>query len=146
MSAMKKSSVFVAVILGCFVGSAHAQGNMTVTVPFPFIVGHQEFPAGQYDVRTPDGAQEVIEIEGVNNKAAAFALTLPAGGGDPIGNQPALVFSRHENEYRLSQIWESSTIGHELPALSSARPATERSEAQPGSSETPAYVLEAKRK
>ena len=142
MSAIKKSSVFVAVILGCFVGSAQAQGIMTAKVPFPFIVGHQQFPAGEYDVRTPDDAPEVVSIEGVNNRTSGFAFTLPSAGRDPIGDRPALVFVRHENEYRLSQIWASSTTGHELPAPSGARPA-QHSEAQPGPSETAAYVLEA---
>ncbi len=38
-------------------------------------------------------------------------MTVPTGGEDPIGDQPALVFIRYENEYRLSQVWPSSTEG-----------------------------------
>jgi hypothetical protein len=38
-------------------------------------------------------------------------LTVPTGGHDPIGDQPALLFVRYENEYRLSQVWPSSTEG-----------------------------------
>jgi hypothetical protein len=53
---------------------AHAEGIMTVKVPFPFIVGHQEFPAGQYDVRTPEDAQEVVSIEGVNRRCRLYPL------------------------------------------------------------------------
>ena len=140
MGAMKKSSVFVAVILGCFVSSARAQETVTAKVPFAFVVGHQEFPAGQYDVRSTENALELLSIRGVDNRAAAFAFTLPTVGHDPIGDRPALVFTRHENEYRLSQIWESSTVGHEVPGPSGATK-NERSETQDGAPETLAYVI-----
>ena len=115
MIAIKKSSVFAAVFLGMFVSSARAQGIITVKVPFRFVVNHEEFPAGQYDIRTVGSAGAVISIEGMNNRSFAFALTMPAYGDDPEGDQPALVFKRYENEYRLSQIWESSTEGREIP-------------------------------
>ena len=121
MSAIKKSSVFAAVFLGMFVSSAHAQGTITVKVPFPFVVNHEEFPAGQYDIRTVGNAGAVISIEGMNNRLFAFAFTMPAYGGDPEGDQPALVFKRYENEYRLSQIWESNTEGREIPGPSAAQ-------------------------
>ena len=37
--------------------------------------------------------------------------TVPAGGHDPSGNRPSLTFVRHENEYKLSAIWESANDG-----------------------------------
>jgi hypothetical protein len=51
MRGIKKSSVLVAVSLGTFVSSAHAQARMLVKVPSPFVVSHQEFLAGEYDIR-----------------------------------------------------------------------------------------------
>ena len=37
------------------------------------------------------------------------------------GDQAALVFTRYENEYRLSDIWESNTEGFTLPESSVLR-------------------------
>ena len=41
----------------------------------------------------------------------AIVMTIPADGHDPAGNKPALTFSRFENGYRLSTIWESASEG-----------------------------------
>jgi hypothetical protein len=142
MSAIKRSSVFAAVFLGMFVSSARAQGTITVKVPFPFVVNHEEFPAGQYDIRTVGSVGTVISIEGMNNRSFAFALTVPTVGRDPEGDQPVLVFKRYENGYRLSQIWESSAEGRELPGPSAA-PETARVETQTEPSEGQAQVVEA---
>ena len=62
MGAIRKSSVLTAVLLGMFVGSARAEGIVTVKVPFPFIVGHAEFPAGQYDIRKSEDIGSVVSI------------------------------------------------------------------------------------
>jgi len=144
MSTIKTSLAFATVVIGLFASSARAQEVLAVKVPFPFVVGQHEFPAGRYDIRTADQTGSVIEIEGIDDNttnAFAFAQTNSADGFDPVGNQPALVFLRHENEYRLSQIWESTTTGRELPA----RWGTKRI----GRAEEPAgvvaYVIEAER-
>ena len=90
MGVIKKSSLFAIAFLGLFVCSARAQGTITVKVPFPFVVDHQEFPAGQYDVREVENAGTVLSIEGANHKLASFVLTMNAGGDDPAGDcQPA---------------------------------------------------------
>ena len=142
MRIIKTSSLFVAVFLGMFIGSARAQGIVIANVPFSFLVGHQEFPAGQYEIRNADEAGATISIEGVNNRSHAFALTMPAAGGDPVGDQPVLVFSRDENGYQLAQIWDSSTQGRALQgvSVSAARAATDaRMLGEP--SDPQAYVL-----
>ena len=147
MSAIRKSFGLIAVFLGMFVSSAHAEGLVTVKVPFPFIVGHKEFPAGQYDIRNVEdiGSVMSIEGEGTNNRSVAFVLTMPAAGGDPAGNEPALVFVRHENTYRLSEIWESGAEGRALQGLPAGEK-TARAETQSGSSDARAYVLAASTK
>ena len=45
------------------------------------------------------------------NRAGTFMLTMPADGRDPAGSAPALTFTRHENELRLTTVWESDTEG-----------------------------------
>ena len=78
----------------------------------------------------------------MNNSAVAFVLTIPADGGDPAGNDPALVFMKYENTYRLSEIWESSGAGRALPGVPGAGK-TARAETQTDPFEARAYVLAA---
>ena len=116
MRAVRKSSLFAVVLLGMFAASAHAQDIITVKIPFAFVVGHESFPAGRYDVVPADFGSSVMSIRGMDrNGAVGFVLTSLAGGRDPLGDQPALVFKKFENTYRLSEIWESGGEGRVLP-------------------------------
>jgi hypothetical protein len=142
MRAIKKSSVFAAVFLGMFVSSARAEEIVTVKIPFPFVVDQREFPAGQYEIRNVEDAGSVVSIEDVNHKSGAFVMTMRAGGSDPAGVDPALVFKKVEKEYRLSQIWESSTDGFELAGRSAADK-TARADTPDGPAEARAYVVRA---
>jgi hypothetical protein len=108
MRAIKRSAVLAVASIGMFVGSARAQEAVVARVPFSFVVRGEEFPAGRYNVTTEEG---LIVVRGIDNNAGVFAMSTPAGGTDPIGDQPALVFVRYEKTYRLSQIWESSSEG-----------------------------------
>ena len=139
MSVIKKSSVLVAVFLGMFVSSARAQEMIVVQVPFPFIVRGEQLPAGRYDV-TIDGG--ILAIRGAeHNHSGVFATTFGAGGGDPAGDRPALVFTKHESAYVLSQVWESSTEGRALVE----RPAVEHhADAEPGAGDGITVVLAAR--
>ena len=87
----------------------------------------------------------MIGIEGMNSESTAMTLTMSADGRDPVDGQPALVFTRYENEYRLSQVWESDTVGRELPGFSATRQDT-RAEPQSGPSEAHSYVVAVNRK
>jgi hypothetical protein len=142
MSTIKTSLMFAAVVLGLSATSARAQEVITVKVPFEFAVGQKQFPAGQYDISIGDPAGMVISIRDMDNGMNAFALTNSASGFDPAGNQPALVFTKSQNEYRLSEIWESNMDGRELPGLSRSR---QISRADAPADEV-AYVIHAERK
>jgi len=67
-------------------------------------------------VQREDLSSSVILIRGdKGNKAGGtFVETVPAAEHDPAGNIPALLFTRHENQYRLSGVWESGTEGQTL--------------------------------
>ena len=121
MRVITKSAVLAAIFLGTFVAPARAEEIITADIPFAFVVEHHEFPAGQYDVRTSDDSADVIWIEGMTHRSAAVVLTVRADGRDPAGAQPALVFTRSENAYQLSQIWESPDHGREITAPSGTR-------------------------
>ena len=115
--------MFAVLLLGMFVASAHAQDAVTARVPFPFMVGSEAFPAGHYDIKPASFGSSVIEIRGMDKSASSgFALTDPAGGKDPAGDEPVLVFKRWENTYRLAEIWQSDGEGRELPRFKDPGP------------------------
>jgi hypothetical protein len=111
MGRIKKASVLAVALLGLFAGRARAQELITVRIPFAFVAGSETFPAGRYDITATDDGERVLAIRGTDNRAAGFVLTMPASGPDPAGDQPVLVFTKYEDTYRLSQIWESRDEG-----------------------------------
>lgn len=104
------------VLAGAFLLFAGANANasdanfMEIKVPFPFVVKGQAFPAGQYRVEEESGSALLIRGE-KGNHAAAFVMTMRASGADPAGTKPALTFTRHENQFRLSSVWEPDGEG-----------------------------------
>jgi hypothetical protein len=108
---MKTSVVLAAALLVMCAGAAHAQEAVVARVPFPFAVRGQQFAAGRYRLSAD---QCVLTVQGVDTGNGAVALTISTGEQDPIGDQPALLFVRYENEYRLSQVWPSRAEGLEV--------------------------------
>ncbi len=101
--------------LAATAGTARAADVIEVNVPFPFVVRGQSFPAGSYTIEREGSALSVLLIRGdKGNRAAAFVSTKPADGRDPAGEMPSLTFKRHENEYRLAEVWESGSEGQSL--------------------------------
>lgn len=111
-----KPSALALVFLGLHAGSARAE-EVLVKVPFPFVVGAVTLPAGQYLLQPAEIDPSVMTIRGMtgDHPSSAVVLTIPADGQDPAGERPALTFTRVENQYRLSTIWESGTEGRVLP-------------------------------
>jgi hypothetical protein len=113
-----QSAVFVVASLVVTVGNASATGAtdvLNVNVPFPFVVRGESFPAGQYRIERSDLGSAVVLIHGEKgNTATAFVATEPAKGHAPAGDMPALQFTKHENEYRLTNIWESTNEGQKV--------------------------------
>src|SRR5262249_49663546 len=107
---------------------------ITVKVPFPFMVGSESFAAGNYDIQPADLGSSVIAIRGMDkHPLSGFALTSLAGGTDPEGDQPVLVFKKWENTYRLAEIWQSRDVGAELPRFTD--PGTSASNGAPAASD-----------
>jgi hypothetical protein len=116
MTVIRKASVLAAVLLGVCAGSARAQDRFVAKIPFAFVVAGKTLPAGQYEVRPMEASGAVVEIESLDTPSVhALVMSSAAGGFDPVGDQPALVFTRYENEYRLTQIWDSTTEGRDVP-------------------------------
>jgi hypothetical protein len=112
-SLIKKAGLLAAAFTLLVTGSARA-ATLEVKVPFPFVVHGQTLPAGRYSVRDEDG---VVLLRGEKgNHTSMFILTIPASRRDrhPASDSPVLTFRRHENQYRLSNIWESAMEGREV--------------------------------
>jgi hypothetical protein len=115
-SIARVATVLAAALIVCGGGTAGAAG-VDVRVPFPFVVQGHQFPAGQYRLESEEGDSSVMLIRGEKgNTASMFVMTTTAGGKDPAGGRPALIFNRDERQYRLADIWESAGQGREVAA------------------------------
>jgi hypothetical protein len=113
---LRRATLIAAGLLALTGGTARA-AVVDVKVPFPFVVEGQQFPAGEYRLQRDQTDSSVVLIRGEKgNTPAVFVLTTPAAGHDPAGDKPALTFKRYENQYRLTNIWESNSQGHEVRA------------------------------
>jgi hypothetical protein len=115
-SVIKRAVVAVVVVLASAV-AAQAE-TLEVKVPFAFMVGSTQMPAGTYRIdRDPSRSSSVLLIRGEHgNSAQAFVLTTPLKGGSPVRDEPALVFVPDERANRLTQVWGSPTAGQEITA------------------------------
>ena len=111
-SVMLKTAMLGAAAFVLFSGTARAD-SLEVNVPFPFIVNHETFPAGRYQIEEDSLAGPTVwTIRGMNTSQAAIIVTHEAAGRGPA--KPALQFEHRENQYRLSNIWESPTEGQSI--------------------------------
>ncbi|HWW85040.1 MAG TPA: hypothetical protein VNZ26_15625 [Vicinamibacterales bacterium] len=107
----KTSLLVTAIFVGLSANSSSAQDVIDARIPFAFMVGSKEFSAGRYQFTT---SEKVLTIRGRDNDAGMFTMTNPAGGRDPQGDDPVLVFNRYEKTYRLAEIWNSEDQGSSL--------------------------------
>ena len=94
------------------VASANGQSlTSKANVPFEFIVGDQNLPAGAYTVSAVTSGGEALCISGRGSKDSVMRLTIPASGK---ANHSKLVFHRYGQRYFLAEVWSTSTDGREL--------------------------------
>ena len=109
------------------VTSANAQSSKTQTanVPFDFMVGDKNLPAGRYAVNPITSGSEALRIRGTENGQGAFRLSTAVTKFNAAENS-VLVFHRYGNRYYLAEIWAAGERhGHQL-LKSSGEKATER--------------------
>jgi hypothetical protein len=99
------SVVMTAMVIGLVVGVADARADETVVanVPFAFTVGTMHFGPGNYTIKPASDDSTLMEIESADGATAMFAMTLPALA-DRNADQPGLVFTKIDGEYRLSRL------------------------------------------
>ena len=76
-----------------------AQTTVRATVPFPFMVGKTEVPAGTYTIDSI--SHSAIAIRGT---ATGGVLTLVNHGPESNDGTPKLVFNKYGDKYFLSQV------------------------------------------
>jgi hypothetical protein len=104
---MKKmfGMIGVAVTLGLAGGTAFAGGvnDTTVKVPFAFIVGNTELPAGEYIVKEMPYATDVMVLARTDGRELATTLAT-SNDADARAAKPALGFAKFDDHYFLTRV------------------------------------------
>lgn len=92
----------VAVLTLAGAASAQTSGGIKVHVPFDFVAGERQLPAGEYEVRRVKvDSENAVVIRGEADGATAVILT-NAGDGRPAA--AALGFRQHGDRYFLAAV------------------------------------------
>jgi Tfp pilus assembly protein PilW len=114
---------------------AQAQQAVAVNIPFNFVAGNTQLPAGEYTVTVSSPTHSVILISLKDAKASTFINTNAAVSSTPQ-TESKLIFNRYGDRYFLAQVWEQGYAqGRQL--LKSAR---EKEVAQTAKLETEGQV------
>jgi hypothetical protein len=95
--------------------------HLTATIPFEFTVENSTMPAGEYSVQALS-TPKLIQVRNEGMRSSVLTVTESAYSGEvkPAG-APRLVFKRYGSHYVLSQIWDGSKLGRELPTTRTER-------------------------
>jgi len=91
----------IAIVIGGAPGAAAA--DRALKVPFPFIVGDVQLPAGDYVVKTLTDGSGTIEITSTDGRRWAFALTIPSSS-EKSTTDAELVFEKYNDRYFLARV------------------------------------------
>jgi Tfp pilus assembly protein PilW len=83
---------------------AQAQQPLVVNIPFDFVAGNTQMPAGEYSVKTSGPTSTTILIARNDSAASAFINTNAAVASEPK-TESKLIFNRYGDRYFLSQVW-----------------------------------------
>ena len=105
---------FFAVIMLAAAANAQTSRGIEVQVPFDFVAGKKQMPAGRYTVRRIRfDSESALLIRGEGKGAEAVVLT-NSGGEEPSG--ASLTFRQHGERYFLAEV--------SMPGTSSVRALT----------------------
>jgi hypothetical protein len=97
---------------------AQAQEHVVVNIPFDFVAGNTQLPAGQYSI-TASGPDWTLLLIDRKDAASAYMGT-NAVVATEIQSESKLIFNRYGDRYFLSQVWTAgNSRGRQL--LKSAR-------------------------
>lgn len=96
--------------------AVNAQGvNLRANIPFDFVAGNQNLPAGEYVVQPGVTSGGILTIRSSDGNKAASSITYACGGGNSP-EKTELIFHRVGRMYFLSQVQvEGHSEGRQLP-------------------------------
>ena len=98
---------FFAVLMLAAAANAQTSPRIEINVPFDFVAGQRQLPAGHYTVRRiRHDSESALLIKGEGKGAEAVVLT-NSGGGDPAG--ASLTFRQHGERYFLAEVSSPGT-------------------------------------
>lgn len=118
----------VLLTLAVVTASVSAQGTTHTAyanVPFDFVTGDKEMPAGRYQVKEMTFGGEAVCVRGVENAITAIKLSNNLVSTSPA-TQSKLVFHRYGNTYFLSEVWIAGNSNGRQIRKSNAEKAIER--------------------
>jgi hypothetical protein len=93
---------------------AQAQEALAVNIPFDFMAGDMQLPAGEYTVKVSAPTHTLILISRKDSTKSGFINTNAAVSVEPQ-SESKLVFNRYGDHYFLSQVWtEGNSQGRQL--------------------------------
>lgn len=100
--------------------NAQVLNTVLIRVPFDFVAGGKQMPAGRYTVRRiRSDAESALLIRSEDGRSTAVVLT-NAGVANP--RAAALVFRQHGNRYFLAEVSVPGTASvRELPRMGAER-------------------------
>jgi hypothetical protein len=112
----------LSIVIGLSVAGFAALGaRINADIPFDFMVGNKQFPAGKYLVRKGSTTGTSV-IFGLENKKVTTFMTFK--GVNNTEQKTKLIFHRYGNQYFLSQVWDGTNDAViELPKSKSERKA-----------------------
>jgi len=109
--------------------------RVAVNIPFDFVVGNMQLPAGEYVVSASAETRGLILISAKASTTSVFVNTYPTTANAPQ-TESKLVFNRYGDRYFLSQVWrEGASQGREI-----TKSAREKEVAQSAALETEGQV------
>jgi hypothetical protein len=120
--------------------SAQSSRRIVANVPFSFIVGDKEMPAGTYWVQPTTIGSGILRIAGTENSKSTVRLSTLLHRN--YTGKGKLVFHRYQDQYFLSEIWQTGeTDGRQL-MKSNREKATQREQLASNVRREPYQVIE----
>ena len=104
--------------------SAQTSGRVVANVPFSFIVGDKELPAGTYGVQPTTLGSGILRIAGTGNSKSTVRLSTSLHRNNRGSGK--LVFHRYQDQYFLSEIWQPGEADGRMLMKSNREKATQR--------------------
>lgn len=90
-------------VIGSFSVSAQLSQELFAKVPFDFVAGYKNFPAGEYRVFR-GSAPGIVSVRSLDGKTGGFILSQRTESANAHAKS-SLIFNRYGSRYFLSQIW-----------------------------------------